>query len=118
MDSDSDNNIDKNENNIDSYENHIYNDNNNIDNYENIIDNNENDIDYENDIVMRMLLKIVMWMRFKIDANSSQPGWSSCPEEDQKIHLEAREIRTNSWSESSSSLSKKEKKKRKIRTNS
>ena len=31
------------------------------------------------------------------DVNSSQPGWSSCPEEDQKIHLEAREIRTNSW---------------------
>jgi len=30
-------------------------------------------------------------------SNSSQPGWSSCPEEDQKIHLEAREIRTNSW---------------------
>ena len=29
--------------------------------------------------------------------NSSQPGWASCPNVDQKIQLEAREIRTNSW---------------------
>ena len=29
--------------------------------------------------------------------NSSEPGWSSCPNEGETIKLEAREIRLNSW---------------------
>ena len=38
-----------------------------------------------------------MMSKFKCLKNSSQPGWASCPNVDQKIQLEAREIRTNSW---------------------
>ena len=61
---------------------------------------------------------------FKMDLSSSQPGWSSCPHEDEKIHLEAREIRTNSWwagqiwTNSKTKTKTKTKTKREIRTNS